>query len=175
MALSLDDVRNKRFRLARKSGYEVAEVDDFLDQLQESFAQLIEENDNLKKQIDALGDAAGARAVAAARCGRSLPRAHPPTGAHRDRRGDDQPAKPAWRWSGSSSCRPSRPRQLVAEATADAERIRAEADAAAQKLSSDTQTEAERLEAEARERAETVRADAQSRAEPAGRRDDPAS
>ena len=56
MTLSLDDVRNKRFRLARKSGYEVAEVDDFLDQLQESFAQLIEENENLKKQIDALGD-----------------------------------------------------------------------------------------------------------------------
>ena len=41
MTLSLDDVRNKRFRLARKSGYEVAEVDDFLDQLQESFAQLL--------------------------------------------------------------------------------------------------------------------------------------
>ena len=56
MTLSLDDVRSKRFRLARKSGYEVAEVDDFLDAVQESFAQLVEENDNLKKQIDAFGD-----------------------------------------------------------------------------------------------------------------------
>ena len=96
MTLSLDDVRNKRFRLARKSGYEVAEVDDFLDQLQESFAQLIEENENLKKQIDALGDEASD-------AGRS-DRRRPPTrngracrrrrsaraGRAGDRRGDDQ-------------------------------------------------------------------------------------
>ena len=31
MTLSLDDVRNKRFRMARKSGYEVLEVDEFVD------------------------------------------------------------------------------------------------------------------------------------------------
>jgi DivIVA domain-containing protein len=30
MTLSLDDVRNKRFRMARKSGYEVLEVDEFV-------------------------------------------------------------------------------------------------------------------------------------------------
>ena len=162
MALSLDDVRNKRFRLARKSGYEVAEVDDFLDQLQESFAQLIEENDNLKKQIDALGDQPAEAGVAA---GGADPASREPV----------QPAAPETVVVTTTSeasvavvrlvqLSTEQAETLVAEATADAERIRAEADEAAQKLSSDTQTEAERLEAESRERAETVRADAESRA-----------
>ncbi|MBF6949355.1 DivIVA domain-containing protein, partial [Acinetobacter baumannii] len=48
MTLSLDDVRNKRFRMARKGGYEVLEVDEFVDEVEESFAQLFEENANLK-------------------------------------------------------------------------------------------------------------------------------
>src|SRR5215210_4233916 len=52
MTLSLDDVRNKRFRMARKSGYEVLEVDEFVDEVEESFAQLIEENGNLKRQVE---------------------------------------------------------------------------------------------------------------------------
>src|SRR3954471_17359572 len=54
MTLTLDDVRNKRFRMARKSGYEVLEVDEFVDEVEESFAQLNEENQNLKKQVEAL-------------------------------------------------------------------------------------------------------------------------
>ena len=57
MTLTLDDVRNKRFRMARKSGYEVLEVDEFVDEVGESFAQLLEENRNLKKQIEALKSA----------------------------------------------------------------------------------------------------------------------
>src|SRR4051794_20507242 len=54
MTLSLDDVRNKRFRMARKSGYEVLEVDEFVDQVEVAVEQLTEENANLKKQIEAL-------------------------------------------------------------------------------------------------------------------------
>src|SRR3954454_12424231 len=59
MTLSLDDVRNKRFRMARKSGYEVLEVDEFVDEVEESFAQLFEENASLKKQVDALRSGTG--------------------------------------------------------------------------------------------------------------------
>ena len=54
MTLTLDDIRSKRFRMARKSGYEVLEVDEFVDEVEESFAQLMEENQNLKKQVEAL-------------------------------------------------------------------------------------------------------------------------
>jgi len=167
MTLSLDDVRNKRFRLARKSGYEVAEVDDFLDQLQESFAQLIEENENLKKQVDALGDETSDARTSDAPADASVA---PAVAA-----APHEPAEPETVVVTTSSeasmavvrlvqLSTEHAEQLVAEANAEAERIRAEADHAAQKLSSDTQTEAERLAAEARERAESVRADAQSRA-----------
>ena len=61
MTLTLDDVRNtvrnKRFRVARQAGYEVLEVDEFVDEVGESFAQLLEDNQNLKKQIEALNSA----------------------------------------------------------------------------------------------------------------------
>ena len=64
MTLSLDDVRNKRFRMARKSGYEVLEVDEFVDEVEETFAQLFEENQNLKKQVESLKSAPPAPAAA---------------------------------------------------------------------------------------------------------------
>ena len=59
MTLTLDDVRNKRFRMARKSGYEVLEVDEFVDEVEAAFEQLTDENANLKKQIESLKAAPG--------------------------------------------------------------------------------------------------------------------
>ncbi len=158
MTLSLDDVRNKRFRLARKSGYEVAEVDDFLDQLQESFAQLIEENETLKKQLDTVGDGVPAPAAVSD----TAPR---------------EPAAPAapetvvvttTQEASSAVVRlvqlsTEQADRLVAEAKAEAERIQSEADTAASQLSNDSHAEAERLRAEAREHAERVRAEADAR------------
>src|SRR3954451_6915678 len=66
MTLSLDDVRNKRFRMARKGGYEVLEVDEFVDEVEESFAQLVEENASLKKRVDALRSGSNDQAAEAA-------------------------------------------------------------------------------------------------------------
>ena len=63
MTLSLDDVRNKRFRMARKSGYEVLEVDEFVDEVEASFDQLIDENVNLKRQVESLKSAPPAPAA----------------------------------------------------------------------------------------------------------------
>jgi DivIVA domain-containing protein len=182
MTLSLDDVQNKRFRLARKSGYEVAEVDDFLDQVQESFAQLIEENQTLKNQVGSLGgdgEPAGTVSADAARFD-----AAPSDGAPSDARpsGDVQPAGPpvpaepetiVVTTSAEASAAVVRlvqmstehAEQVVTEANAEAERIRSEADSAAEKLGADSQAEAERLRAEAREHAEGLRSDAQSRAD----------
>lgn len=172
MTLSLEEVRNKRFRLARKSGYEVAEVDDFLDQVQESFAQLVEENETLKNQVGSLGGDAES--------GLSAPAdSTPPDSTGADTAADEGPREPAEpetivvTTSAEASGAVVRlvqmstehSEQLVAEANAEAERIRAEADSAAEKLSSDSQAEAERVQAEAREHAEGLRSDAQSRSE----------
>ena len=167
MTLSLEEVRNKRFRLARKSGYEVAEVDDFLDQVQESFAQLVEENETLKNQVGSLGGDAES--------GLSAPADSTPADTAADG-GPREPAEPETIVVTTSAeasgavvrlvqMSTEHSEQLVAEANAEAERIRAEAASAAEKLGSDSQAEAERVQAEAREHAEGLRSDAQSRSE----------
>lgn len=54
MTLTLDEVRSTRFHLARRNGYEPADVDTFVDKVEVTISQLYEENETLKKQVDAL-------------------------------------------------------------------------------------------------------------------------
>lgn len=54
MTLTLDEVRNTKFHMARRSGYEVTDVDLFVDRVEASFGQLVEENENLKREIESL-------------------------------------------------------------------------------------------------------------------------
>ena len=169
MTLTLDDVRNKRFRMARKSGYEVLEVDEFVDEVEESFAQLIEENQNLKKQVEALKAAPPPHPVAPAA---PTVQAPPPP---------RQPAPPPQPQSGTIvvttgkeasaavvrlvEMSTEQAERLVEEATEDANRIREEANRTAHQLTTDARTRAERVESEARVNAERLQADALSRAE----------
>jgi DivIVA domain-containing protein len=168
MTLTLDDIRNKRFRMARKSGYEVLEVDEFVDEVEESFAQLIEENQNLKKQIEALKAAPTPQPMAPAA---PTVQAPPPR----------QPAPPPPPQSGTIvvttgkeasaavvrlvEMSTEQAERLVEEATEDANRIREEANRTAHQLTTDARTRAERVESEARVNAERLQADAHSRAE----------
>src|ERR671916_2398229 len=163
MTLSLDDVRNKRFRMARKSGYEVLEVDEFVDEVEESFAQLIEENGNLKRQVESL---------------KAAPPAAPPQAAPVPQPSQQQPrpAEPGaivvttGKEASAAVVRlvemsTEQAERLVAEATEDANRIREEANRTAHQVTTDARTRAERVESEARVNAERVQADALSRAE----------
>ncbi|HEV2927603.1 MAG TPA: DivIVA domain-containing protein [Propionibacteriaceae bacterium] len=171
MTLSLDDVRNKRFRMARKSGYEVLEVDEFVDEVEESFAQLIEENSNLKRQVESLKAAPPTAPVQAA-AQAPQPSQQPPQQA--------RPAEPAavpgavvvttGKEASAAVVRlvelsTEQAERLVAEATEDANRIREEANRTAHQVTTDARTRAERVESEARVNAERVQADALSRAE----------
>jgi DivIVA domain-containing protein len=172
MTLTLDDVRNKRFRMARKSGYEVLEVDEFVDEVEESFAQLLEENQNLKKQVDALKSAPPVAAPAPHTI------APPPTVQPPPTR---QPAPAQQPMSGTIvvttgkeasaavvrlvEMSTEQAERLVDEATDDANRIREEANRTAHQLTTDARTRAERVESEARVNAERLQADALSRAE----------
>src|SRR5215207_2236250 len=173
MTLSLDDVRNKRFRMARKSGYEVLEVDEFVDEVEETFAQLFEENQNLKKQVESLKSTPPAPAAAT-----------PPPAPIQQPRPAPAPAAPppAPQASGGPivvttgkeasaavvrlvEMSTEQAERLVGEATEDANRIREEANRAAHQLTTDARTRAERVESEARVNAERLQADALSRAE----------
>ncbi|MDR1791237.1 MAG: DivIVA domain-containing protein [Propionibacteriaceae bacterium] len=62
MTLTLEQVRNTRFHLARRSGYEPVDVDEFVDKVEATLAALFSENDSLKQQ---LADAASAPGFAA--------------------------------------------------------------------------------------------------------------
>jgi DivIVA domain-containing protein len=165
MTLSLDDVRNKRFRMARKSGYEVLEVDEFVDEVEESFAQLIEENGNLKRQVESLKAAPPAAAA---------PVSAPPQPSQQPQQA--RPAEPGrivvttGKEASAAVVRlvemsTEQAERLVAEATEDANRIREEANRTAHQVTTDARTRAERVESEARVNAERVQADALSRAE----------
>jgi DivIVA domain-containing protein len=173
MTLTLDDVRNKRFRMARKSGYEVLEVDEFVDEVEESFAQLIQENQNLKKQIEALKAAPPPQqpiAPAAPTVQAPQPRqpassqsamAQPQSGTIVVTTGKEASAAVVRLVEMSTE----QAERLVEEATEDANRIREEANRTAHQLTTDARTRAERVESEARVNAERLQADAHSRAE----------
>lgn len=55
MTLTLEQVRQTRFHLARRNGYEPVDVDNFVDKVEATLTQLTEENATLKQQVDALG------------------------------------------------------------------------------------------------------------------------
>ena len=54
MTLTLEQVRQTRFHLARRNGYEAVDVDNFVDKVEVTLAQLGEENETLKQQLDAV-------------------------------------------------------------------------------------------------------------------------
>ncbi len=54
MTLTLEQVRQTRFHLARRNGYEPVDVDNFVDKVEATLSQLTEENETLKQQVDAL-------------------------------------------------------------------------------------------------------------------------
>jgi DivIVA domain-containing protein len=170
MTLTLDDLRNKRFRPARESGYEVLEVDEFVDGVGESFAQLLEDNQNLKKQIEALKSAPPARTSAPVA---QAPTVQPPVARQPD------PVQPSasgtivvttGKEASAAVVRlvemsTEQAERLVEETTADANRIREDANRTAHQLTTDARTRAARVESEARVNAERLNADAHSRAE----------
>lgn len=175
MTLSLDDVRNKRFRMARRSGYEVLEVDEFVDEVEVSFERLAEENQNLKKQIEALKAAPSPEAKAA---GVVAGTAQPETlavAAQQETIVVTTAAEASSAVVRLVAMSTEQAERVVEEATAEAAKIRDDATASAQEVTGDAQARADRLNAEAAEAAGRVQTEAQSRAdnldlEVAGRR-----
>lgn len=172
MTLSLDDVRNKRFRMARKSGYEVLEVDEFVDEVEETFAQLVEENGNLKKQVDALRGEPGRGGQQAAPSGSTVPVAPRPAAAP-----TPAPRTPIETIQVTTSHEAStavvrlvelatqQSEQLVFEANQEAERIRQEAGRAADEVTAEARTRAEQAESEARGNAQRLQAETTTRSQ----------
>jgi DivIVA domain-containing protein len=163
MTLSLDDVRNKRFRMARKSGYEVLEVDEFVDEVEATFEQLFEENRNLKKQVESLkatGPAAAPSKDASPATGEETrPAAVAAPAASTAEQHTERIVVTTGKEASSAVVR------LVQLSTEQAERLVAEATAEAAQIREQASTSADAVGTEARAQAERLQADAQSRAE----------
>ena len=54
MAISVRDIQEKEFGTQASGGYNIEQVDDFLDEISEQMATLVRENLELNKQIKAL-------------------------------------------------------------------------------------------------------------------------
>ena len=66
MPLTPEDVRNKRFTAVRhREGYDMGEVDQFLDEIEVEFERLISENDELRAKLAASAHAEPTAAIAA--------------------------------------------------------------------------------------------------------------
>ena len=174
MTLSLDDVRNKRFRMARKSGYEVLEVDEFVDEVEVAFEQLTEENQNLKKQIEALKTAPATDHAAPTPVETAPVQTAPPEPETIVVTTGPEASSAVVRLVSLSTEQAER---LVIEATAEAAKIRDDATSSAQELTGDARARADRITTDAQEAAERVQSEARSRAdgldaEIAGRRNE---
>ena len=185
MTLTLDEVRKTKFHMARRTGYEVSEVDLFVDRVEASFAQLTEENDALKQQVEALKQS---QTQSRQRGNRQEPSNEE---LARQRRQAEQrqpePPKPQPAVQQPPAGEPQRlvvatsaeastavvrlvqmateqSEQLVSEATEEARRKVEEATSKAHEITTDAQTKSERIGSEARVNAERMTSEAKSRA-----------
>lgn len=162
MPLTPEDVSNKRFTPVRlREGYDMGEVDQFLDEVEAELARLVQENEDLRTRAEA------------SQSGQSMPAA-------------SADSDPAAEKSGRSEVAP-----VAAEAPAAAETLRVEtvpqaSNAAARlleiatrnadelvngakdeadKIIGEARTKAERLESESKEKSDKLEADARGRSQ----------
>lgn len=69
MTLTLEEVRNTKFHVARRQGYDTTEVDLFVDKVEAAFGQIVEENQTMRSQLEALKEAQPEAGAATAEAG----------------------------------------------------------------------------------------------------------
>ena len=155
MALTPEDVSNKRFTAVRlREGYDMGEVDQFLDEVEAELARLTRENDDLRSKLSAAQQSGGSTAVSAStqqRAERVQPRAPEPA-----------PETPKVTTVADASSAAAR---LLEIATRNADQLVDDAKNEADKIIGEARTKAERLESESKANADRLEADARSRAQ----------
>jgi DivIVA domain-containing protein len=144
MTLLPEDVRKKTFTPVRlREGYDMGEVDQFLDEVEVELTRLNQENDDLRTKVSTQADTAPAAA---------------PNGSS----DGVQPPAPVVRTIPEAANAAAR---LLEIAGQNAEQLVTEAHDSADKILSEATIRAERLAAEAKAKAEALETDAQSRSE----------
>jgi DivIVA domain-containing protein len=147
MPLTPEDVHKKTFTPVRlREGYDMAEVDQFLDEVEAELIRLIHDNDDLRSRGGAPGaaDAAGSGEPVSSE---STQHEAGPSNAPAT-----TPAEASSRAARLLEIAANNADQLVGEAREEADKVLSEARALAERLESDARTRAEKLDAETSER-----------------------
>jgi DivIVA domain-containing protein len=167
MPLTPEDVSNKRFTPVRlREGYDMGEVDQFLDEVEAELARLTKENDDLRAKLAAAQSAGGAQsapveapAPVAERAPEptpapvvAAPAAAPVTGGIETIRVETVPE------ASNAAAR------LLELATRNHDELINQAKNDADKIVGEARTKAERLESESKEKADKMESDARTRA-----------
>ena len=163
MTLTPEDVSNKRFTPVRlREGYDMGEVDQFLDEVESELERLIKENDDLRAKLEA------------AQKGGVAPVAAPAPAPVKQPEPEPEPARPV-----AAPAAKSEPQEIkvttVAEASSAAAKLLelasrnhdeliASAKEEADTIVGSARTKAERLESESKAKADRMEQDARTRA-----------
>jgi len=165
MPLTPEDVSNKRFTPVRlREGYDMGEVDQFLDEVEGELARLTKENDDLRAKLSSAQGSPAAGAAGPAE------KASEPVATEKAAEPTPAPAAAAPVETIKVQTVPQASNaaarlleiatrnadELVDEAKNDADKIVGEARTKAERLESESKTKADRLEADARTRAQML-------------------
>jgi DivIVA domain-containing protein len=167
MPLTPEDVSNKRFTPVRlREGYDMGEVDQFLDEVEAELERLLKENNDLQAKLTA---AQGGTPVPAARPedkqdvveAKSEKAAGPEKPAEAEKPAEPQEVIKVITAAEASSAAT----RLLELATRNADEVVAEAREDAEKIVVQARTQAEKLEADTKERTDKLEQDARTRAQ----------
>ncbi len=164
MPLTPEDVQEKQFSTVRlKEGYDMEEVDDFLDEVQAELERMRRENDELRDKLAAVTRGGGLVGSAeplpprASEAPKPPPSAMAPPSSEAPQGVQGQPSEAAAKVLALAQRTAD---ELVADAKAEADRLLTDARQRAEKIDSEIKAKVSKLEAEARQKAEAVERDA---------------
>jgi DivIVA domain-containing protein len=162
MPLTPEDVSNKRFTPVRlREGYDMGEVDQFLDEVEAELARLTRENDDLRSKLASAQQGGTAAAQAPAPVEQKAPEpVKAPEPAPAPAAAPTETIKVATVAEASSAAA-----RLLEIATRNADELVDDAKSQADKIIGEARTKAERLEAESKSKAERLESDARSRSQ----------
>ena len=162
MPLTPEDVSNKRFTPVRlREGYDMGEVDQFLDEVEAELARLTRENDDLRSKLASAQQGGTAAAQAPPPAEQKAPEpVKAPEPAPAPAAAPTETIKVATVAEASSAAA-----RLLEIATRNADELVDDAKSQADKIIGEARTKAERLEAESKSKAERLESDARSRSQ----------
>jgi DivIVA domain-containing protein len=163
MPLTPEDVSNKRFTPVRlREGYDMGEVDQFLDEVESELARLTRENEDLRAKLSAAQQGGGSSAAPAPVQEKAPEPVKEPTPAPAPvvAAAPTETIKVTTVADASSAAA-----RLLEIATRNADELVGEAKDQADKIIGEARTKAERLESESKAKADRVESDARTRSQ----------